>query len=162
MEKESEKKFSSFLNNTKEINNLFEIIPLLYGSLGLEVLTGIDFNPDDIDILIPYEYVKGSKWNDFRKYLESLDYKLIDEHEHTFLKDNIKYSYAFIEDLTPFAGIQLDSIKVYEKEGIKYKLLSLEQYLKVYEKSSLDGYRANKKEHKDNKKIVLIKKLMER
>ncbi len=34
--------------------------------------------------------------------------------------------------------------------------------IEVYGKASLDGYRANKKENKDNKKIVLIKSLMER
>ena len=39
-------------------------------------------------------------------------------------------------------------------------LLSLEQYLNVYQKSSLDGYRMNVKEKQDNKKIEFIKRMM--
>lgn len=150
-------KYNLFLKNAKELNDSFGIIPLLYGSLGLEVITEENLNSDDIDILIPDEYVRGDRWEKLKKFLESIDYKLIDEHEHTFIKDNIKYSYSYIEDLEPFADIPINSINIYENNGIKYKLLSLEQYLKVYEKSSQDGYRINKKEKQDNEKIKLIK-----
>lgn len=150
-------KYSLFLKNAKELNDNFGIIPLLYGSLGLEIITKENLNSDDIDILIPDEYVRKNKWEELKQFLESNGYKLIDEHEHTFIKDNIKYSYSYIEDLEPFANILIDSINTYESKGIKYKLLSLEQYLKVYERSSLDGYRINKKEKKDNEKIKLIK-----
>ena len=149
-------KYELFLENAKVLNDRFKIIPLLYGSLGLEVLTGEDLNSDDIDILIP-ELFLNNEWNVFKEYLESINYKLIDLHEHTFIFDNIKVSYASIENLYPFAGIKLENINTYCKNDSLYKLLTLKQYLSVYEKSSLDGYRVNKKEKQDNKKIELIK-----
>ena len=150
-------KFELFLENAKLLNNKFNIIPLLYGSLGLEVLTGEDLNSDDIDVLIPEEYLYSNKWDEFKKFLEKNNYELIDLHEHTFLFNNIKISFASIENLEPFANIKLDEIVHVTFSDIVYKLLSLEQYLEVYKKSSLDGYRINKKEKQDNKKIEFIK-----
>ena len=149
-------KYKYFLNIAKELNDMFEITPLLYGSLGLEVLTDTDLNVDDIDILIPGIFVTGLKWPEFRNILENKGYILIDEDEHTFRKDNIDYSYASIENLKEFANIDIDDISKYEINNIKYLLLSLGQYLSVYKKSSLDGYRMNKKEKKDNEKIMFI------
>lgn len=149
-------KYNKFLINTKQLQKKFDIIPLLYGSLGLEVLTHSSLLADDIDILIPEEYIKGSKWEEFKNYLEDLEYVLIDEHEHTFRKDNIDYSYATIENLKSFVGIDVSDINVYSDFDVNYRLLSLEQYLQVYKKSSQDGYRVNKKEKQDNKKIEFI------
>ena len=153
-------KFDLFLNNSKELQNKFTFNPLLYGSLGLEVLTGQNLNSDDIDILIPELYLKGEKWEDFKSYLEQLGYVLIDAHEHTFIKGGTKYSYASIEELEKFAGIFLADISEREKSNIHYKLLDLKQYLAVYEASSKDGYRQNKKESADFKKIDFIKSFL--
>lgn len=152
-------KFNKFLDNAKELNDKFKIVPLLYGSLGLEVLTNCDLSSADIDILIPNIYVNGEKWNEFKLHLEQLGYILIDEHEHTFRKDNIDYSYAKIEGLNSFANIMEEDIKVFEKDHAKYKLLSLEQYLRVYENSLKDDYRVNvfQKDSKDKEKILFIK-----
>ena len=140
--------------------NIFKITPLLYGSLGLEVLTNTDLSADDIDILIPEIFVNGTRWNKFKNVLEIMGYVLIDEDEHTFRKDNIDYSYASIENLKEFADIDVSGIKEYTKNNTKAYLLSLKQYLKVYQKSSLDGYRMNKKEKKDNDKIKFINKCL--
>lgn len=49
-------KFDCFLQNAKTLNDKFNIVPLLYGSLGLEVLTNSSLDADDIDILIPQEW----------------------------------------------------------------------------------------------------------
>ena len=146
-------KFDLFLNNSKELQNKFTFNPLLYGSLGLEVLTGQNFNSDDIDILIPELFLKGEKWEDFKSYLEQLGYVMIDAHEHTFIKDRTKYSYASIEELEKFAGISQSEISERINSNIHYKILNLKQYLTVYEASSKDGYRHNKKEYADLKKI---------
>lgn len=47
------KKFNSFLDNAQLLKDNLNIMPLLYDSLGFEVLTNYNFNSDDIDILIP-------------------------------------------------------------------------------------------------------------
>ncbi len=153
-------KFNYFLKNAKELYETFNIVPLLYGSLGLEVLTNTDLNSDDIDILMPELFVEGKEWKNFKNYLEENGYILIDADEHTFTKDGISYSYASIENLKEFAGIDITDINKYSNANIYYSLLSLEQYLKVYKKSSQDGYRMNKKEKKDNEKINFIVKCL--
>ncbi len=147
---------SSFLQNAKECNELFQFSPLLYGSLGLSILLEEELHPDDIDILIPEHFLQGD-WNLFKEGLEKLGYVLIDEKEHTFLKDEVKYSYASLENLEPFASIPLEEVKTVQQDHISYKILDLSQYLKVYEASSKDGYRIHKKEKKDYEKIELIK-----
>ena len=151
-------KFNYFLQNAEMLNDKFNIVPLLYGSLGLEVMTKSSLNADDIDILIPQVFVTGDRWTEFKLFLESEEYELIDEHEHTFRKDGVDYSYACIEGLKEFADIDICDIEIRNISGTKIMLLSLEQYLKVYQKSSLDGYRMNVKEKQDNQKIEFIKK----
>lgn len=150
-------KFDCFLQNAEMLNDKFNIVPLLYGSLGLEILTNSSLNADDIDILIPQVFVTGDKWTEFKLFLESHGYILIDEHEHTFRKDGVDYSYASVEGLKEFAGIDICDIEIRNISGTKFMLLSLEQYLKVYQKSSQDGYRVNVKEKQDNKKIEFIR-----
>ncbi len=153
-------KLECFLQNAEMINDKFNVVPLLYGSLGLEVLTNSSLNADDIDILIPQVFVTGDKWKEFKSFLESHEYTLIDEHEHTFRKDGIDYSYASIDGLKKFADIDICDIEIRNISGTKFMLLSLEQYLKVYQKSSLDGYRMNVKEKQDNQKIEFIRNHM--
>lgn len=153
-------KFECFLENAELLNDKFNIIPLLYGSLGLEVLTDTPLNADDIDILIPKAFVTGNKWFEFKLFMEYNDYVLVDEHEHTFRKDGVDYSYASIEGLKDFANIDICDIGIRNVLGTKFRLLSLEQYLKVYQKSSQDGYRMEVKEKQDNPKIEFIKRKM--
>lgn len=150
--------FIYFLQNAEMLNDIFNIVPLLYGSLGLEVLTKSSLSADDIDILIPQVFVTGDKWTEFKLFWESYGYTLIDEHEHTFRKDGVNYSYASVEGLKEFADIDICDIEIRNISGTEFMLLSLEQYLKVYQKSSQDGYRMNVKEKQDNQKIEFIKK----
>ncbi len=155
-------KFKKFLENAQLLNGQFRIIPLLYGSLGLEQVTSSDLNSGDIDILIPGEFVNGEHWVPFIEFLESNGYTLIDEHEHTFIKDETEYSYAPIENLKSFADIDPKDIGIYEKQGVRYKSLSLDQYLTVYQRSLQDEYRVNvfKKKEQDEEKISFIKSKM--
>ncbi len=152
-------KFKRFLENAKLLNEQYNIIPLLYGSVGLEEVASYYMNADDIDILIPEEFVTGERWNEFLEFLTEQGYVLVDEHEHTFLKDENKFAFAGVEELKEFADIDPRDISIYEKKGIMYKLLSLNQYLKVYEASLNSKYRAEvaKKTDKDQEKIDIIK-----
>jgi len=149
-------KLQLFLENARRLNKRFGITPLLYGSVGLEYITGTNLSADDIDILIPKAYLL-KKWEDFRKYMETIGYVLTDEHEHTFEKDSVSYSYASIEELEAFAGITVSDIKTEKRGGTGFMILSAEQYLQVYKSSATDGYRLNVKEKKDLEKIELIK-----
>ena len=151
----STNKFNLFLENARFLSDKFDIVPLLYGSLGLEYLTGDALDADDIDILVPRVFITD-RWQEFKAVLEEHGYVLIDEHEHTFARDGVAYSYADIEDLDPFAGIRMKDIEMREADGVRFLLLSLEQYIAVYQKSSKDGYRVNVRQKKDADKIRFI------
>ena len=151
----STNKFNLFLENARLLSDNLGIVPLLYGSLGLEYLTGDDLSADDIDILVPREFIT-ERWNEFKAVLEERGYVLLDEHEHTFVCDGVAYSYADIEDLESFAGISTEDIEMYKADDVRFLLLSLEQYLAVYQKSSKDGYRVNVRQKKDADKIRFI------
>ena len=151
----STNKFNLFLENVRFLSDKFDIVPLLYGSLGLEYLTGDDLGAYDIDILVPRVFIT-ERWHEFKSLLEAQGYVLADEHEHTFVRDGVAYSYADIDDLESFAGIHAEDIEMHEVDGVRFMLLTLEQYLAVYQKSSKDGYRVNVRQKKDADKIRFI------
>ena len=151
----STNKFNLFLENAQLLSEKFNIVSLLYGSLGLEYLTGDALDADDIDILVPRVFITD-RWQEFKAVLEEHGYVLADEHEHTFVRDGAAYSYADIEDLESFAGIRMKDIEMREADGVRFLLLSLEQCLAVYQKSSKDGYRVNVRQKKDADKIRFI------
>ena len=148
-------KFNLFLENARLLSDKIDVLPLLYGSLGLEHLTGDALGADDIDILVPRAFI-NERWQEFKAVLEEYGYVLADEHEHTFVRDGVAYSYADIEDLESFSGIHAEDIEMHEVDGVCFMLLTLEQYLAVYQKSSKDGYRVNVRQKKDADKIRFI------
>ena len=149
-------KIDAFFENARLLQEEMQIVPLLYGSLGLEYLTKENLGADDIDVLIPGVYL-SEQWEAFRAMLERNGYRLIDEYEHTFDKNGIHISYASLEELEPFAGVAAEDIPIVEEQGVRFLLLTLEQYLKVYSASSKDGYRRDVKEKNDQEKIDFIR-----
>ena len=158
-EKADDKKWA-FFENARLLQEAFGITPLLYGSLGLEYLTGKNLNADDIDILIPKAYI-AELWHEFTSVLEKNGYTLIDEHEHIFEKGGIHYAYAQIEELESFASIRMSEIATLSAGNLRFKLLSLQQYLKIYTASAKDGYRVEVREKKDFDKIAFIEKQLQ-
>ena len=152
-------KKKEFLYIAGLLNEQLHIVPLLFGSLGLEQRLHTNLNADDIDVLIP-EIFLNEKWNSVVTIMKNNGYVLYDLHEHAFEKSGLSFAFASIESLTPFAGINLTKIPVIEEAGIRYYLLSLQDYLKVYMASSKDGYRKNTKNKKDEQKIELINKAL--
>ncbi|SDT30400.1 Nucleotidyl transferase of unknown function [Paenibacillaceae bacterium GAS479] len=143
------------------LNNELDIAPVLYGSLGLQFTSGIDLEPQDIDVLVPLEYLQ-EKWDLLQQAVEKIGYTFVDLHEHEFRKEGFKLAFAFIEDLADFANVDYKKLERIELDGAKFQALRLEDYLKVYSKSLIDGYRGAKNNNKDVAKIELIKTLLER
>lgn len=152
---ENSGKMGLFLQNARLLSDTLGIVPLLYGSLGLEYLSGDDLAADDIDILIPKTFITD-RWPEFKGILESYGYILTDAHEHTFVREGVSYSYADVEDLETFAGIRCEEILRREADSVPFMILSPEQYLRVYKRSSRDGYRARVRGKKDAEKIRFI------
>lgn len=152
-------KKKEFLYIAGLLNEKLHVVPLLFGSLGLEQRLHTNLNADDIDVLIP-EIFLHEKWDSIVSIMNNNGYVLYDLHEHAFEKSGLSVAFASIESLVPFAGINLAKIPIIEETGIRYYLLELQDYLKVYTASSKDGYRKNIKNKKDEQKIKLINKVL--
>ena len=148
-------KKKEFLYIAELLNKQLHIVPLLFGSLGLEQRLHTNLGADDIDVLIP-EIFLNEEWDRVVTVMNDNGYVLYDLHEHAFEKSGLSFAFASIESLTPFAGIDLTKIPTVEEMGVHYYLLSLQDYLKVYTASSKDGYRKNVKNKRDEQKIGLI------
>ncbi|MFJ7667553.1 phosphoribosylanthranilate isomerase [Lysinibacillus sp. NPDC097195] len=160
-------KFNTFIKIAEKLNEI-NIIPLLMGSVGLEMVTGKSWDAEDLDIHIPGDKrgwqvppeLNIHQWDTIVKIMNSMAYRLVDLHEHEFTKDGLSVEFGIMDTLPSFAGVQLKNIKMHQLGEVKYYLLNPEQYLNVYESSSKDSYRANKNNNKDIKKIVFLKTML--
>lgn len=151
--------YEEFIDIARLLNKAFDITPVLYGSLGLEISSGISFDPQDIDILVPGVYLH-EKWDGFRAEIERTGYTLNDLHEHEFVRERAKIAFAEEEGLLDFARVDANRLATMSAEGVLYRILTLEDYLVVYEKCLTDGYRRAKNNGKDIEKIEKIKALL--
>ena len=160
-------KFDEFIKIAKKLNDI-EIIPLLMGSVGLEVITGKSWDAQDLDI-----HVSGDKrgwevppelnihnWNEIVNIMNLMEYSLIDLHEHEFSKEGLSVDFGIIDTLPSFAGVQLEDLEMHQMGDVKYYLLNPNQYLSVYESSSKDSYRADNNNSKDFRKIDFLKSMV--
>lgn len=152
--------YDEFIEIAKTLNTDLDITPVLYGSLGLEKVTGVEFSPQDIDILVPLIFLE-EKWTILKSLIEHLGYELIDLHEHEFKKDKVKIGISYYEDLNNFADVDYNNLKKNEENGATYCTLSISEYLKVYNRSLLDGYRRTKNNNKDQSKLDILKEILQ-
>lgn len=153
----NKEEFNIFLEVAKELNKK-GVIPVLFGSLGLMRIIGEFKKAGDIDVLVEKELI-GKKWLDFIKTMKSLDFRLQNEKEHEFLRNNKIIAFADVNDLLKF-DINCDHLKVSEEKGVKFKELSVHDYLVCYQKMLRDQYRQEKRGKDDQEKIKLIKEFI--
>lgn len=161
--------YQEFLVIARELNQI-GIVPLLMGSVGLEVRTGEDWQAGDLDIHVPSD-PRGweapdegriYRFDELNAIMEKLGYHLIDRHEHEFQKDGCSVEFGGLHSLPSFAGVELEDLEEVEDEGVHYYLPNLEQYLNIYQASSKDSYRAENNNHKDFAKIAYLEDLLEK
>lgn len=141
------------------------IIPTLMGSLGLEYITGLDWQAGDIDIHVPGDSRGWEAADEERIYqfdciqqmMEGLGYELVDLHEHEFVRDDCSVEFGTIDSLPEFAGVELSSLPLYENQGVRFFIPNHSQFLKIYFASSQDSYRNDHNNAKDLKKIEFLK-----
>mgnify|MGYP000939030790 CR=1 FL=1 len=153
-------KFAEFLKIASQLNKM-GIVPLLMGSLGLEQVTGQDWQARDIDIHVHgdergWEAPDEERIYDMDKIepmMERLGYRLVDLHEHEFQKNGVSVEYGSIDSLYDFAGIAESDIELIQLNEIKFRVPSLKQFLQIYKASSKDSYRNDNNNNKDFEKI---------
>lgn len=156
-----EEKYNEFLRIAKLLNQMFSVTPLLFGSLGLERRLGMDLASEDIDILIPENYLQD-QWHRLHAMMERAGYTLVDMREHAFQKDQFKVAFAMIEGLKTFADVDIRLLALEKDKGATYYLMYLDDYRKVYRASSRDDYRMGKKYGADLKKLALIDQALDK
>lgn len=122
-------KFAEFLKIASQLNKI-GIVPLLMGSLGLEQVTGQDWQARDIDIHVHgdergWEAPDEERIYDMDKIepmMESLGYRLVDLHEHEFQKEGLSIEFGAMETLEAFSGVPLEKLTRKEVEGVEFLL----------------------------------------
>lgn len=161
-------KFAEFLKITAQLNKM-GIIPLLMGSLGLELVTGLDWQARDIDIHVHgdergWEAPDEERIFDMDKIepmMEQFGYRLVDLHEHEFQKEGLSVEFAAMETLEAFSGVPVEKLTRREVEGVQFLLPTSEQFLAIYRASSQDSYRNENNNQKDFAKIAYLEKMIE-
>lgn len=158
--------FQEFLTIAHRLNEL-NIQPLLMGSLGLEFVTGKEWNVRDIDIHVPGDSrgweapdeVRIYRFDEIHELMKSLGYVLVDRHEHEFQKGDLSVEFGTKDTLPDFAGVALEDLEEKMMEGVSFYVPNPKQYLKIYEASSKDSYRNDNNNNKDFAKIEYLKQL---
>ena len=159
-------KFTEFLKIASQLNKM-EIVPLLMGSLGLEQVTGQDWQARDIDIHVHgdergWEAPDEERIYDMDKIepmMESLGYRLVDLHEHEFQKEGLSVEFGVMETLEAFSGVPIAELTRRKVEGVQFLVPTPEQFLAIYHASSQVSYRNDNNNHKDFAKIAYLEKI---
>ena len=147
-------KMKIFLEIAGKLSKNFDIIPVLYGSLGLSLALQEDLPINDIDILVPDEYLE-ERWADLSQAISNLGFELVDLREHEFIRAGEKIAFAKYQTLRDI-GLTAADLPETEINGIKFKLPASGQFLEIYKYSQADGYRRDKRN--DAEKIRLLEK----
>lgn len=157
--------FKEFKEICLELNEI-GIIPTLMGSLGLEFISKVNWQPSDIDIHVPGDprgweapdELRIDNWNNIIFVMKKTRYELVDIHEHEFQKNGIHVEYGTIDSLNEFAGISESDIALIQLDDIQFRVPNIKQFLTIYEASSKDSYRNNNNNHKDFPKIEWLQR----
>lgn len=159
-------KYQAFLAVAKQLNHI-HITPVLMGSLGMERVTQLDWYPNDIDIHVPGDprgwEMQGEQidqWINIKEMMEDLGYKLMDLHEHEFVKHDIHIEIGNMTTLYAFSGVKVETLKKINDKGIIYYLPDEKQFLAIYEASLRDSYRQDHNNGKDVAKIEYLKSII--
>jgi len=148
-----------FLSVAEVLNKNHDIIPILYGSLGLNLRLNDSCAISDVDILVPLAFLE-KKWDALLNSMDDLDFVLSDIKEREFRRGADIIAFADEEDLASFAGVDPTSFELRRNKQIEYRLPGINDFLKIYKSSSLDGYRKKNRGKIDQEKIDRIMEYM--
>lgn len=134
---------SKIIETLKELN----IKPVVYGSFGVSNYLGHFKIFEDIDLLVENEFI-NQRWEEFKKFLKSKGFNLIDEREHEFELGGKKVGFASKEILIRDKIID-DYLELIQYKNLDVLTLAPESFLKAYRFSEKDGYRINTRNKKD-------------
>lgn len=152
-------KYQTFIKIVKTLNDAFSIEPVVYGSFGLYTLINLDKESDDIDLLVPKEFL-DTKGKELTDELKKIGFSTKDQASFVFSNREIEVSFESDENLPVLIGANAVELNKQIVSQAIFKELSLRQYLRFYEKMSEDEERRARKGDRDLEKIELIKQEM--
>jgi len=153
-------KLETFLLIAKHLNKSFGVVPILFGSLGLNKTIGEFKKSNDIDILLPDEFVNG-RFKDLVDFMKVLSFRfkreIKEENEYEFAKGGEIVSFGGEDDLLVKLEMDSEKLKISQMKEASFKEFSPAQYLELYQFLAKNKNR-RKENKKDSQKIRLIKK----
>lgn len=149
-----DKKFSTFLEIAKVLNK-YGVTPTLYGSLGLYRIVDQLDQVNDIDIIIPNKNLIDGL-DKLMRILDEIGYKQDAPYPHEFTKGNGSVGFEPESDLEEL-GISLETLKITEVDGVRFKELAPKDYLLVYKRNKESQ---DKKLNSTKKKLEAIEKII--
>ncbi|MEK7227586.1 MAG: hypothetical protein AAB641_01710 [Patescibacteria group bacterium] len=127
-----DKKFRTFLEIAETLNK-HHIVPIIYGSLGLyRIIEQLD-EINDIDITISDKNLID-KFTELKEIMDSIEYKQDPNYMHEFTKGEGQIGFEPESELADL-GIDIDNLKIAEINGVRFKELSVQDYLKIYSRN---------------------------
>ncbi len=144
--------------NLSETLGVYNIHPILYGSVGASIYLGSFKQFNDLDLLIEDQWL-ANKWDKFKSIMLKEGFYVFDEKEHEFENhQNLRVAFAahsvLIRD--KIANLTTDIVSV-NSQGFDVHTLTPKGFLKAYEFSVKDGYRAKQRGKKDAETVKLLK-----
>ena len=149
-------KLQAFCEIAGLFNYELDSTPILYGSLGLAQHIPHAFDQSDIDMLVE-QRIFDIEVERLPKMMASIGFRLVNIREQDYVRSSLRVGIASDGDLFDFAGIDPQILAVESVLSCQYRVLSLNDYLRAYEASSLDGYRKDAREKNDRRKLELIR-----
>lgn len=156
-----DKQQETFIEVTRKLNQEFDEAPIVYGSFGLERIIQKGIKAADIDILVRNELVQ-EKWGALKECIGGMGFILKREEEHEFERDEVIVAFAPETDVKWLTSGEPDKLPVVHESGARFRELSAEQYLELYEYLKEDSYRKKTgKAEKDKEKIQKIQEYIQ-
>lgn len=138
----------------KLLNQQFNHVPIVYGSLCLSHYIENHLGIKDIDLLLPIQMIDEQK-EALISAFKNHGFDYIETELLTFRKDNVDVEIARLEDWVSLCNFMLDTSTVH-LESCAYKVLSIDDLRRLYVFLHQDQRRNSIKRQKDFLKIELI------
>ena len=136
------------------LNQHFNHVPIVYGSLCLSHYIENHLGIKDIDLLLPSQMIDDSK-EKLISVFKDHGFEYFENELLTFRKDNIDVEIARLVDWKKLCNFMLDTSNVH-LESCTYKVLSIDDLRRLYVFLQQDQRRNTIKRQKDILKIELI------
>jgi hypothetical protein len=152
-----------FFRIAKKMNERFAFIPLLFGSIALNLQVEEEVRTGDIDIAVPHLYCpsRAALCYDLIIMMENLGYELVDYWEGEFhdIKNNIMVHMVGDHVFMDYLSVDVTECPILQTDGAIYKLYTLEHLFKSYDKSKLE-YDEGDEEQYHHKKCEIARKAL--